>query len=143
MVPITTCTPASRHARAFASAWSGTREVDDDVGVAEHVGERDVRAPDRPARVSDEVVGALDGGAHRLAHPPRGAGDGDPRHAARGSAAGQTPATASVKAASSGPMPAAESASGAHSSSTSALRSARLTASMRAMISSISSSGSP
>ena len=67
-----------------------------------------------------QVLRAIHGGAHRLAHPPRSAGDGDPRHAARGSAAGQTPATASVKAASSGPIPAAESASGAQSSSTSA-----------------------
>ena len=88
---MTTCTPASRHSRAFAERLVGLREVDDDVGVAEHVGRarRPSAGSARPLKL--EVVGALDGGAHRLAHPPRGAGDGDPRHAASGSAAGQTP----------------------------------------------------
>ena len=106
------------------------------VGGAEHLA-----LPGAPDEL--EVGCVLDRGAHRLPHAPRGAGDSDPRHAASGSAAGQTPATASVKAASSGPMPAAESASGIHSSSTSPRRSSSVTASMRAMISSISSSGSP
>ena len=60
----------------------GPREVDEHVGVAEHV-----LRPRRPsagigAPVSSRSVGRLDGRAHRLPHPPGRTGDGDADQAA-------------------------------------------------------------
>ena len=81
VVPITQCTPASRQCARCASAVSGVREVDDDVGVAEHVGERDVERGS--ARPTSAMSSAPSTAAQTVcAHPPRGAGDGDVDHAA-------------------------------------------------------------
>ena len=81
---------------------------------AEHVGER--RAERRVGAAGElEVVGALDGGAHGLAHAAGGARDGDARRADHAAARRQRP-SAARNASSSGPMPAADSRSGAHSS---------------------------
>ena len=80
-VPITTCTPAARHSQRVVQRRVGPREVDDDVGVAEDVGER---GPERRVGAARQlhVAGALDGGDDGLPHPSRGAGHGDAdRHA--------------------------------------------------------------
>ena len=65
----------------MAERGLGRGEVDDDVGVAEHLGELD---PERRVGPAGQlhVLGALDRLADGLAHPPGGAGDGDPDHAA-------------------------------------------------------------
>ena len=80
MVPTTAWTPAARQARDVVERRLRGREVDDDVGVAEHVGELGV---ERRVGAAGElqVVGALDRLADGLPHPPGGAGDGDPDHA--------------------------------------------------------------
>ena len=108
MVPTTAWTPASRQARTLPSAVSGVREVDDDVGVAEHVGQLDAERRVGPRRQL-HVLGALDRLADGLAHPPGGAGDDDPDHAATSSSL--TGASALRKQSSSRPTQAAESRS--------------------------------
>ena len=76
LVPITTCTPAATASRALSQRLVGLREVDEHVGVAEHVG--DARAQRRVGAPGQlHVVGALDGGADGLPHAPGRAGDGD------------------------------------------------------------------
>ena len=98
----------------------GDGEVDDDVGLAEHVGQLD---PERRVRPAGQLhaFGRLDGLADRLAHAPGGAGDGDPDHAA--TRASLTGASAARKRPSSAPTQAAESRSAAYSSAASSVRS--------------------
>jgi len=88
----------------------GFCEVDDDIGVAEHVLER---CPKTRVGASDErhVVGGLDGMADGLPHPAGGAGDGDVDHAAA-ARAGLTDSRALRKRSSSDPTAAADSRSG-------------------------------
>ena len=71
VVPMTTCTPAATHASALLERRVGPREVDDDVGVAEDVGER--RAERRVGAAGElHVVGAPRRAAQTVcAHPAR------------------------------------------------------------------------
>ena len=82
LVPTTACTPAATAARTLSSAGVGLREVDEHVGVAEHVGDRGV---ERGVGAAGQlhVVGALDRAAHRLPHAAGGAGHGDADACAR------------------------------------------------------------
>ena len=93
VVPMTTCTPAVDGQLRVADRLVGEREVDEHVGVVEHVGER--RAERRIGAAGQlHVVRAFDGGAGRRPHAPGGAGDGDPDHAARSSPCGSATAAA-------------------------------------------------
>ena len=75
VVPTTAWTPASRQAAALTGAVSGVREVDDHLGAGEHIANA---ASQGGIGATGElhVLGAGDGFADRLAHPPRSAGDG-------------------------------------------------------------------
>ena len=108
VVPTTAWTPASRQARTLAERGVGDGEVDDDVGLAEHLGQLD---PERRVGPAGQlhVLGALDRLADRLAHAPGGAGDRDPDHAA--TRLSLTGASAARKRSSSAPTQAAESRS--------------------------------
>src|SRR5262245_1823691 len=81
------------------------REVDDDVGIVEAVGELDPERGVCAAR-QVQVIGALDRGADRRAHPPGGSGHRDPDHAAV--RASWIDPTARRNRSSSGPMQAAD-----------------------------------
>ena len=75
-MPIDDVAAGGEHRAGVVQRRVGAREVDDDVAAAEHVLER--RAERRVGAARQlEVVGALDGGAHRLAHAARGARHGD------------------------------------------------------------------
>ena len=108
MVPTTAWTPAARQARTLSSAVSGVREVDDDVGLAEHVGELDPER--RVGRAASSMSSAPSTASQTVcAHPPGGARDDDPDHAA--TRASLTGASAVRKRSSSRPTQAAESRS--------------------------------
>ena len=81
VVPITTCTPARKQASAFSSAVSGRVKSTTTSALRQHLRERRseqrIRAPHEL-----HVLGALDRGAHRLAHASRRAGDRHPDHPA-------------------------------------------------------------
>jgi hypothetical protein len=84
-------------------------EVDDHVGVAERVLQRDAELRIDP-RDERHVVRALDGVAHRLPHLAGGPGDGDVDQAATSS--GFTASSARLKTSSSPPTAAADSRPG-------------------------------
>ena len=97
------CVPASIAARMLPGRGVGSREVDDDVHVANGVSELDSQLGVDP-RGQLEVVRGLDGLARGRAHPAGRAGNTDPDHAA---SASETAPTAFVKHSSSLPMQAA------------------------------------
>ena len=143
LVPMTTCTPGRDALQRVAQSGVRPREVDDDVGVAEHLRERRAQRRVGLAR-QHHVLGALDRGDHRLAHAPRRARDGDPDHAvSSSSSSGASGSIAARKTSSSAPTAAALRRSGASSSRMSPLTSSSVTASMRSTTSSTDSSGSP
>ncbi len=87
----------------------GNGEVDDDVGIAEHLGQLDARARGRRGRLSSSPSASSTASQTACAHSAGGAGDGDPGHAA--TSASLTGASAARKRSSSAPTQAAESRS--------------------------------
>ena len=143
VVPITTWRPAASTARALSSAASGrvksTTTSQPSSTAASVDAERGVGATGEL-----EVVGALDRGAHRLAHAPGGARDGDRGSCGDGlrgradrldGGAERRPATGRCRRPRAARAPTARRRARAGRPSS--------TASKRAMISSASSSGRP
>ena len=105
VVPTTAWTPGLETGADVAEGGVGDGEVDDDVGLAEHVGQLDAEGGIGPAG-QNGVLSGLDGLADRLSHAPGGARDRDPDHAA--TRLSLTGASACRKRSSSAPTQAAE-----------------------------------
>ena len=79
MVPTTAWTPGLEAGADVAEGGVGDGEVDDDVGVAEHLGQLDPERRDRPCRPAPVSSASSTASQTACAHAPGGAGDRDPR----------------------------------------------------------------